>query len=744
MANEKDANFTPELGNYRSLQPFRFWCQKVLPLVYDDSLSYYELLCKVVDYLNKTMEDVETLHGDVTGLHEAYVKLQGYVNDYFNNLDVQVEINNKLDVMANDGTLSSIVSNFIQVSPIFVDDIHKMTDGEKVYVLTSNGHLYANINGSFKDTGIAYGINGIYPKYVDSSTWSNAVLQPQSLESVSGFTTNFGDTKIFDNGTFSGYPNVTRDGTLFVRYKLTNDITVDSINDFGVFVETKSNNVSIRLCENDVSGQHPYIALTASKSGFYIFDRQVKDTPFTAKYIFVQITGGTNDDFNSTKVTLIKGFAKLNEWVDEKINKKTYPNDIDFNSWGNNVLEKQAISSSLGYVLNHGYSDYKGYKNGVFSGYPNITRDGTLFVRYKLTNDITVDSINDFGVFVETKSNNVSIRLCENDVSGQHPYIALTASKSGFYIFDRQVKDTPFTAKYIFVQITGGTNDDFNSTKVTLIKGFAKLNEWVDEKIAYTPPKTKLVCIGDSLTAGDGGGGTNYPNLIAKHFDWDVINFGVSGESPSSIAYRCKSNVMYIPANTNPANYFTPDFLSGRINVYPNISNKTFNVIVEEEKHIATKNGITIKIDGVSTKNYPRAITYDYSSNGDIYILWIGTNSDRAFDSISPYLDAIISNKNNKYIVVGLTVDSADNAISILNSELQNKYHEHFINLKELLVEYGLNIMNLTPTTIDTERINAGNVPASLLATDLLHFNSNGYKAISKFLIDRIVALGYN
>ena len=47
----KPANFTPQLGDYKTLQPFRYWCQKVLPLVYDDSLSYYELLCKVVDYL---------------------------------------------------------------------------------------------------------------------------------------------------------------------------------------------------------------------------------------------------------------------------------------------------------------------------------------------------------------------------------------------------------------------------------------------------------------------------------------------------------------------------------------------------------------------------------------------------------------------------------------------------------------------------------------------------------------------
>lgn len=103
------ANFTPTLGDYKDLQPFRFWCQKVLPLVYDDSLSYYELLCKVVDYLNKTMEDVGTLEGDVTNLHKAYEQLQDYVNNYFNTLDVQEEINNKLDMMANNGTLNILL-----------------------------------------------------------------------------------------------------------------------------------------------------------------------------------------------------------------------------------------------------------------------------------------------------------------------------------------------------------------------------------------------------------------------------------------------------------------------------------------------------------------------------------------------------------------------------------------------------------------------------------------------------------
>ena len=136
LNNYQDADFTPDItpsdvrptmGTYNSPQTFRFWCQKVLPLVYDDSLSYYELLCKVVDYLNKTMEDVNTAVQDVanlnsafgslenhvnaseTALLQAYNDLQDYVNTYFNNLDVQEEINNKLDVMAEDGTLDTIL-----------------------------------------------------------------------------------------------------------------------------------------------------------------------------------------------------------------------------------------------------------------------------------------------------------------------------------------------------------------------------------------------------------------------------------------------------------------------------------------------------------------------------------------------------------------------------------------------------------------------------------------------------------
>lgn len=42
--------------NLKNVNKFNFKCVKVLPLTYDDSLSYYEVLCKVVNKLNEIIE----------------------------------------------------------------------------------------------------------------------------------------------------------------------------------------------------------------------------------------------------------------------------------------------------------------------------------------------------------------------------------------------------------------------------------------------------------------------------------------------------------------------------------------------------------------------------------------------------------------------------------------------------------------------------------------------------------------
>lgn len=69
-----------------NLKHFHFWCQKVLPLVYDDSLSYYEVLCKVTEHLNR----LTTLVNEIGDELERY---EGVTDTRLDNLEIwRVEV----------------------------------------------------------------------------------------------------------------------------------------------------------------------------------------------------------------------------------------------------------------------------------------------------------------------------------------------------------------------------------------------------------------------------------------------------------------------------------------------------------------------------------------------------------------------------------------------------------------------------------------------------------------------------
>lgn len=44
------------------------YCHKILPLVYDNSLSYYENLCKIADILQKTIIELNNLKDNVDNI----------------------------------------------------------------------------------------------------------------------------------------------------------------------------------------------------------------------------------------------------------------------------------------------------------------------------------------------------------------------------------------------------------------------------------------------------------------------------------------------------------------------------------------------------------------------------------------------------------------------------------------------------------------------------------------------------
>ena len=99
--------------------PFRVFCQKVIPLAFDESMSYLELLYALLHYLKETVIPAVNNNADaIEELQNLYVELKNYVDNYFDNLDVQDEINNKLDEMATDGTLQEIITAYLNVKGI--------------------------------------------------------------------------------------------------------------------------------------------------------------------------------------------------------------------------------------------------------------------------------------------------------------------------------------------------------------------------------------------------------------------------------------------------------------------------------------------------------------------------------------------------------------------------------------------------------------------------------------------------
>lgn len=120
--------------NFNKLTPFRFFCLTNFPFIEEDfdSLTTYELLCKIVEYLNKVINTTNSIGTQTEELTNAFNELKSYVDNYFTNLDVQQEINNKLDEMAQDGTLQEIITSYLNVNGILafntVNDMKNATN----------------------------------------------------------------------------------------------------------------------------------------------------------------------------------------------------------------------------------------------------------------------------------------------------------------------------------------------------------------------------------------------------------------------------------------------------------------------------------------------------------------------------------------------------------------------------------------------------------------------------------------
>lgn len=249
-------DYKPEQNEYTNLTPFKAWLVNQIntwginnfPFLEGDfdKLTNYGMLMKMMKCLNDIISNENKVEDDMTNLFNAFTELQTYVNNYFDNLDVQDEINIKLDEMAQDGTLTGLISTYLipiineqnrQIqnidnkvdavasgSPIPVSSISDMTNTSKVYVLTTDGYWYY-----YNATTSEWTQGGIYQS---SQSTDDVETTKSILESVYNVTGIKGDVVEYENKTINTSTGVINNSTTRILTKdyLPNNLTKILIN----------------------------------------------------------------------------------------------------------------------------------------------------------------------------------------------------------------------------------------------------------------------------------------------------------------------------------------------------------------------------------------------------------------------------------------------------------------------------------------------------------------------------------
>lgn len=305
IVKKEPSNLNPDVKIPTKVDSFRFWCQKVLPLVYDDSLSYYELLCKVVDYLNNTIADVNTLGTDVDNLNKAFIQLQEYVNNYFSTLDVQEEINKKLDEMASDGTLYEIIRRYTQ--PIVNEQNNKIT------VLESRMNTFTQLpsgstSGDAELQDIRVGYNGNVYNTAGDSVRTQVTDLHNELNNIEELTGNLAKLEDIEIGkAWNGDTNPNR-ATLYIRVKpnttysiVTYGYNFDSI--FTTEKETENSKTSVGSSATYTTDIRAYFT-TSEKTNIFVLQ-------------FIK-TNISIDIFKNFKISFYEGRRNYNVFMPHK------------------------------------------------------------------------------------------------------------------------------------------------------------------------------------------------------------------------------------------------------------------------------------------------------------------------------------------------------------------------------------------------------------------------------------------
>lgn len=111
----------------------------MIPTSYKMSLTYEEQVLAIGNYLETVVYPAINNNAEaVAELQSLYIDLKNYVDNYFENLDIADEIDNKLNEMLENGDLQEIIENY-------VDYCYIIKEIEKIDIYNENGKTNVTI-----------------------------------------------------------------------------------------------------------------------------------------------------------------------------------------------------------------------------------------------------------------------------------------------------------------------------------------------------------------------------------------------------------------------------------------------------------------------------------------------------------------------------------------------------------------------------------------------------------------------
>lgn len=203
------------------MNDFKFWCQKVLPTVYDDSISYYEVLCKMAKELNNVINEVDNIP----------LYIQQYITE--ENLLSNLQSNMLLDII-------NVRYPYDSLEPCAGDGVTDDTVNLQAfinYASSNNKRLYIP-NGHYKLTKQGQIAGGSSPRNYCILLPSNTIMLGESMNDV-----------IF----LAGDTNDNADVFTSVRTSHTTNIHLRNFTINGNFNASNDDGFNIWLYDNDWS-----------------------------------------------------------------------------------------------------------------------------------------------------------------------------------------------------------------------------------------------------------------------------------------------------------------------------------------------------------------------------------------------------------------------------------------------------------------------------------------------------------